>query len=149
MSNQVRPFPHHYEVALRLADGRSLLEGAPRPPITGGPPPQFGGTDAWWSPEQLLLAAVDLCLLTTFQAFAAREKLTLLDYRDRIEGVLEKTAAGPRFTSITHHVTLEVAPEDRERAARLLDTAKRHCIIAASLNVPVQLDFRVTSASAL
>ena len=136
----IAAFPHHYAVEL---DGDGRLACEPRPAIAGGTPPQFGGTDTRWSPEELLVSAVSLCLLTTFQAYARRENLSVASYRCHADGTLVKTAAGPAFSSIVLAVELAVAAPDRERAARLLETAKNHCIITKALNVPVELQARI------
>jgi len=135
------PFPHRYAVS--LADG--LLSADPRPPIPAGAPPQFGGTDKVWSPEELLVAAVLLCLKTTFDAYARRDSLEVRDWRGTGTGVLDKSPTGPAFSSIQLRVELKVVPGDEERARKLLDTAEHHCIIANAIKAPVQLEASVSS----
>jgi len=133
-------FPHRYRVAL-LSDGtHAVLSAPPREPVLAGAPPEFGGRDDVWSPEHLLLAAVNACLMTTFQSFAAREPFASLEYRDRIEGTVDRTREGLRFVSIKHRVELRVPPQDRARAAAVLERARKHCLVANSLNVPVELE---------
>jgi organic hydroperoxide reductase OsmC/OhrA len=140
------PFPHRYEVSLVWGGSDWASVTAPSGiTFTGGPPPQFGGKEEWWSPEELLLASVSLCLETTFFTFARREKLTVLSYRGSAEGVLDKTASGLAFTAIRLHADLRVQPEDVERARSLLDRAKRHCIVAGSLKPPVELEGSVSA----
>jgi organic hydroperoxide reductase OsmC/OhrA len=141
------PFPHHYDVRLSGRDGAALLGGGSRPEIVGGPPPEFDGREGWWSPEHLLLSAVGLCLMTTFQSFAARAGLAVAGYESRVDGVLDKTAAGLVFTSIRVAVELRVAEADRARAEQLLQSAKRHCLVANALKVPVELEAMATAAA--
>jgi len=135
------PFPHRYAVS--FADG--LLSANPRPSIPAGAPPQFGGTDNVWSPEELLVAAVLLCLKTTFDAYARRDSLDVRDWRGTGTGVLEKSPTGPAFTSVQLRVEVKVGPGDEERARKLLDTAEHHCIIANAIKAPVQLEASVSS----
>jgi organic hydroperoxide reductase OsmC/OhrA len=133
-------FPHHYGVSIESeAGGTSRLVAAPRPVIVGGPPSQFGGRDDWWSPEHLLLSSLLLCLSATFQAIAGRARLDVPRYRAQAQGVLDKTEHGLAFTSITIEAELETAPADAERAERLLQSAKAHCIVGNSLKTPVEL----------
>ena len=132
-------FPHHYEVGLRGEGDGGVLVAEARPPIRGGAPASFDGSDAWWSPEHLLLSSLNLCLFTTLGALAAKAKLAVSDYASRAEGVLDKTAAGLAFTSITLRVELTVPAGETERAGRLLETAKKHCIVSNSLRPPVTL----------
>ena len=132
------PFPHRYEVNLTSEGGPlGKLSAGQRPSLSGGPPPEFGGDDQRWSPEHLLLASANLCLMTTFAAIAAKSKLDYSAYDSRAEGILDKTPEGLRFTRIT--LTVTVRSGDAERAARLLDMAKKHCIISNSLRVPVEV----------
>lgn len=133
------PFPHRYEVIL-TGDGDSLgtLNAGPRPALAGGPPPEFDGDDQRWSPEHLLLASASLCLMTTFASIAAKSKLEVSGYESRAEGLLDKTPEGLRFTRILLKVTIRAV--DADKASRLLDLAKKHCIVSNSLARPVEVE---------
>ena len=133
------PFPHRYTVQLR---GGELL-APPRAPIAAGPPPQFGGSDRVWSPEELLVAAVLECLWTTFEAYARRDGLEVRDWSGTGIATLDRGPSGPAFNSIVLTVELAVAPGEVERAQQLLTSAERHCIIANALRAPVTLEGRV------
>jgi organic hydroperoxide reductase OsmC/OhrA len=144
---RVTPLPHDYEVSLQWEAGRTgLLSSDSRAAIVTGPPPQFGGEPEWWSPEHLLLSAVSSCLMTTFQAFAARQTLGVQRYSSAVKGMLAKTPTGITFTSIVISVELTAAPDRLVDAVRLLEEAKRHCIVANALKTPV--DLRITPLSA-
>ena len=132
----IAPFPHRYTV--RLAGGQ--LVAPPRAPIAAGPPPQFGGSDTVWSPEELLVSAALSCLWTTFAAYARRDGLEFDTWSGTGTAILAKGAPVPRFTSITLQVTLHVAMGNEDRARRLLHTAEQRCIISNALNVPVTLE---------
>lgn len=133
------PFPHRYTVAL---SNRQLV-APPREPIALGPPPQFGGTDRVWSPEELLIGATLECLWTTFLAYAKRDGLDVLEWSATGVGVLDRGPRVPVFTSITLAVELHVAAGDEDRARRLLERAEQGCIISNALNVPVTLETTV------
>jgi len=140
-------FPHRYEV--RLED-RQLL-APPRAPIAAGSPPQFGGTDQVWSPEELLVGAVLECLWTTFEAYARKDGLEVSGWTGSGVGVLDKGPGGPVFTSIDLSVELAVRPEDEERARSTLVKAEQNCIISRALSAPVRLEIvtrAVTSSAA-
>lgn len=134
------PFPHHYDVGLRWNGARQgTLSAPPRPGLVAGPPPQFDGQEDWWSPEHLLLASVNLCLMTTFLALADRAKVRILAYDCRASGTLDKMPQGLVFTEITLKPVLRAGPGDQERAEALLQTAKKYCIVSNSLKTPVSL----------
>ncbi len=139
----IAPFPHRYTV--RLED--RVLLAPPRDPIAAGPPPQFGGSDRVWSPEELLVGAVLECLWTTFEAYARRDRLVVHGWSGTGVAVLDKGAGGPTFTSITLAVELVVAAADDERARRLVVTAEEHCIISRALKVPVTIEVATTAAA--
>lgn len=134
-------FPHRYTVT--LAD--RLLSAPPRTPIDAGAPPQFGGSDKVWSPEELLVGAALECLWTTFEAYARRDELEVSGWRGSGVGVLDKGPTGPVFTSLTLSVDMTVAAADVERARRVLDTAEKHCIISNALRVAVTVEATVHS----
>ncbi len=137
------PFPHRYTVQLE----DRALHAPPRAPIAVGPPPQFGGTDQVWSPEELLIGAVLECLWTTFDAYARRDKLEVLGWSGAATGVLDKAPGGPAFTSIDLTVQLTVAPGDEERARHTLTTAEANCIVSRALKAPVTLQIELRTAS--
>ena len=139
---KIAPFPHHSDVA--LADGR--LTAGERAPIAAGSPPQFGGSDRVWSPEELLVASVLECLWTTFDAYARHDGLVVAGWSGRGTGVLEKGTPIPTFSSIALEVELTVAAADEERGRRLLATAEQRCIITNALKVPVTLAVSVRHA---
>lgn len=141
------PFPYTATVT-RVAPRLASVEAPPRAPLTGGPPSEFQGDPATWSPEHLLVSALALCLFTTFEAFAAREGLTVHGWRDAATGVLDKTSSGLAFKSFTIEVQLTVAAADVERARETLERAHRHCIVSRALQVPVKIEPTILSLEA-
>jgi organic hydroperoxide reductase OsmC/OhrA len=140
----VMPFPHRYVIALQ---GDSLV-ATPRTSVRIGPPPEFGGTDDVWSPEHMLIGATLSCLKTTFDAYARRDKLVVLQWRGTATGVLVKGREGPVFETIDLAVELVTNPGDEARAQTLLETAERQCIISRALAVPVRVTCSATSTPA-
>ncbi len=142
----MKPLPHHYHVSLKWEDDRSgTLSVKSRPALPGGPPPEFDGPQDRWSPEHLLLGAVDLCLMTTFMALTKKGRLDVKRYRSSISGTLDRKSSGFVFTEITQKVFLEVEGRDVERARRMLETAKKYCLIANALKPDIRLEANVCS----
>jgi organic hydroperoxide reductase OsmC/OhrA len=134
-------FPHRYTATItRLAHGLATIDSPPRPSLTGGPPPELHGDPTSWSPEHLLVSALGLCLFATFDAFASREGVAVLGWRDTVTGVLDKTPTGLAFKSFTIEVELTVDRADIERARTVLERAERYCIISKALQVPVKIE---------
>jgi len=142
-------FPHRYTATLsRIGPSTARIDASPRPALTGGPPPEFGGAAEPWSPEHLLVSSLGLCLYTTFEALARREQLALGGWRATVEGVLDKTAHGLAFTGFRMEVDLQVAAADVERARVVLERARSQCIVTNALRAPVEVIARVAAAAA-
>ena len=143
-------FPHHYEVKLSWPrQGGAELYAAAAPPITGGAPMEFGGRDSWWSPEHLLLSSLSLCLMTTFEAIAAKARLEVVRCDCRAEATLDRSEGGLGFTALGLRVEVEVDPDDAERVPKLLASAKKHCLVANALRLPVTLEVSVFTSTAV
>jgi organic hydroperoxide reductase OsmC/OhrA len=138
-SHMAPSLPYRYQVLLEQRGHETVLSDGVKPVLVGGPPPEFGGEARWWTPEHLLVSSVGLCFTTTFRALAARTELAPRWYAAEAEGVLDKAAGGLRFVSFLIRVTLEVGPGQAELARALLERAHRACLVAKSLNVPVEL----------
>ena len=132
--------PHHYHSDLTWEiDRRGWLSAPPRKGLLGGLPPQFGGTEDAWSPEHLLVASANLCLMLTFLSLAEKSRLEVRGYRSQAEGILDRTGEGLQFDAIEIRVELAVPPEKREQAESMLRKAEKHCLIANSLRCPVRV----------
>ncbi len=140
----IAPFPHVYTVT--LANGE--LAAPPRVNIATGAPPQFGGSERVWSPEELLVGAALSCLQSTFVAYAKRANLAIRAWSGRATGTLVKTPDGPRFSVLDLTVELATAPGDEALAEQTLRTAERACIVSRALAVPVHLSVTFSERAA-
>jgi organic hydroperoxide reductase OsmC/OhrA len=137
-------FPHAYSVEVsRTGHGAVTIDASPRSPIEAGPPPEFGGEQDRWSPEHLLLSAIGSCVYATFEAFAAREKLDVLDYHDTVRGMVDRSTTGLALTGIGVEVEIAVLPDDVDRAKTVFERAKTHCLISNALRVPPAIALNV------
>jgi organic hydroperoxide reductase OsmC/OhrA len=140
------PFPHHYEISVQLddaqhAEGSILPIGAPA--VRVGPPPQFDGSPGHHSPEDLLLAAVASCHMTTLVALSRRKELAIKSYVAKAAGTLEKTKEGIRFTSIQLSVDASTTVGREAELTNLIELAETHCIVSNALRLNVELDVKV------
>ena len=128
-------FPHRYSVGW----SNDRLTAEPRQPIAVGVPPQFGGTDVVWSPEELLVGAVLLCVKTTFDAFARKADLAIRSWKGKGTGVLDKGPGGAIFTSIRIELDIETDIGAESRVRDLLGSVERACIITRAIHAPVEI----------
>src|SRR5438309_10626849 len=88
-------------------------------------PPEFGGLEGRWTPEDLLLSAVASCYTTTFRALAKYSKFEYADLEVEVEGSIRKTDSGYAFNEIVIRPKLTISSEEEQtRALRLLQKAK-------------------------
>ncbi len=100
-------------------------------------PPQFGGFEGRWSPEDLLLAAVAGCYTTTFRALADYSKFEYTDLEVEVHGTVGKAESGYAFGEISIRPKLTISgKEEQPRAWRLLEKTKRLCLVSRALAVP-------------
>jgi len=137
------PFPHQYSATIsRTFASRARIEAAPRPSLQGGPSSELEGDVSSWSPERLVLSSLGLCMLTTFEAFAARDGIQILRWSASARGIVDRTPEGLMFTSIVLGIDMEIAG-NVERVERTLDDAKQYCLVLNSLRVPVIIEAQI------
>ncbi len=140
---------HQYEATVEwTADRQGQLNAANRPPIRIGSPPEFGGPNDAWSPEQLCVGAVNACVMATFLAIAANSKLVFRTYSATATGTLEKVEGrGPVITRVVVKPRVTVGPDvDRGRVERILKMAEKNCYISNSLQAEVALEPEIVVA---
>lgn len=132
---RMTPKSFRFTTALEWIGGRAaLLRDEGRLEFRVAPPPEFRGEANTWSPEHLLVAALDSCLMITFAGLAEKEGLAFLAYTSAADGTLEWQDGGYRFTAFTLRPSIAVASADEvERARALLERAHATCLVAASL----------------
>lgn len=94
-----------------------------------------------YSPEHLLVAAAEICLANYVKLIGERSKLEIRDYRSQAVGELEFVPKqGYRFKRILIRPVLTVAAGTETLAERVVEKSHRACLIARSLNCPVDID---------
>jgi len=97
-------------------------------------PPQFGGLDGRWSPEDLLLSALAGCFTTTFLALADYSKFEYKDLEVAVEGKVYKVQSGYEFAEIVIRPTLTISDQAKKpQADWLLEKAKRLCLVSRAI----------------
>jgi organic hydroperoxide reductase OsmC/OhrA len=119
-------------------------------PVQIATPPEFKGTDPeLWSPEDAFVAAAGSCLAVTIAALAEHERLPLRELDVRAEGVVGRRADGRfGFLRIEQQVNLETDDGYEDAARALVAKAEAGCLVAVSLDLPVEtsVDVRIPLA---
>jgi organic hydroperoxide reductase OsmC/OhrA len=138
----VKPLPHHYAVRLRggpAGYAAATVDGMPD--LSTAPPADFDGPGDAWSPEHLLLAAVETCFLFTLRTVARASRVDFTTCDVTAEGIVDRDGAALKFTEIVLRVRLGLPPgADLDRARRAVEKAERACLVSASLATPIRLE---------
>jgi len=95
-----------------------VLQSRGKPEFHVASLPEFKGEDGVWTPEDLFVASVDICTMTTFMSFAQQKNLPLVAYNSRVEGILEFTDGQYQFTRIILRPTIVVETSTAAEQAR-------------------------------
>ena len=144
----MEPLPHHYQVRLDAgADVYATVLESGLPGLRIAPPVNFGGPGDAWTPEHLLLAAVETCFLFTLRAVARASRLEVVRVEVETSGTVDRRDGVTRFTEIVVRPRVTIAPgTDADRAARLVEKAERACLVSSSLATPVRVEAAIIAA---
>lgn len=139
---EVRSKVYTYQTAVEWTEqkmGTITSEG--KPEIQVATPPEFKGHAGIWSPEDLYVAAANICLMTTFLAVAERAGLAFTAYQCEAEGRLELVDGKFQVTVITlrPHITLS-SGGDVTKARELIEKAEANCLISNSMKTRIVLE---------
>lgn len=128
---------HHYNVKVNYEKDRMGLMSSPvlNSTIKVATPPEFpNGIPGIWSPEHLLVAAVNSCLMTTFLAIAENSKFNFVKFESNADGKLEIVDGKYMISEIVLSPDLIIHHEsDRDKANRILQKSEAACLISNSV----------------
>lgn len=103
-------------------------------------PPEFKGSADVWCPEELLIGAVNTCLMLTFLAYAQHRHLEIAACESSAEGTVENLDGKYRVTHIAVTPMIALKREsDITLAEEVLKNAKDRCFISNSVTATIEL----------
>jgi organic hydroperoxide reductase OsmC/OhrA len=144
----MKPLPHTYDVQLAGGpEGYATLAVTGLPDVRSAPPLAFDGPGDAWSPEHLLLAAVEACFLFTLRGVARASRVEFTAIEISASGTVDRRDGAVRFTEIVLRPRLTVRPgADRDRVMRVLEKSEKACLVSASLATPIRLEAEIIGA---
>jgi len=128
---------YYYQVKLNWRSERKGFVSSPalNSYIEVATPPEFPkGVPGIWSPEHLLVAAVNSCLMTTFLAVAENSKFEFINFESNATGKLEKVDGKYMISEIIVSPVLTIKDDTaKERALRILEKSEAACLISNSI----------------
>jgi len=120
-----------------------------KPELDVGSPPEFKGEPGVWSPEELLVGALNACMMLTFLTLS-RGKIQLLSYDSAAEGLLENVDGKYQITQVTVQPSVVLKTQaDLEVARTIMGEVERNCFISNSIKAEIKLapQLQVSSGS--
>lgn len=138
----IRPKSYRYTTSVQwTGEKKGIMDIAGKPSLEVATPPEFKGHEGIWSPEDLYVAAVNSCIMTTFLAFAGRADLAFEGYESEAEGLLEFVDGRLLFTKIVVRPRVKLmSGEDRGKAEEILHKAEKNCLVSNSIRTEVALE---------
>jgi organic hydroperoxide reductase OsmC/OhrA len=137
---------HYKNDVVWKAGRRGMISALGKPHLEVGSPPEFKGEPGIWTPEDMLVGALNTCLMLTFLALAASKGVDMGSYESSAEGLLENVEGKYRITEVTVQPSVGVRSQaDLEAAQKIMQSVEANCFISNSITAKVKLapQFRV------
>lgn len=144
----LEPVKYTYQTQLKwTGERKGILSCEGKPDIMVATPPEFGGHPGIWSPEDIFLASVEVCTLTTFLWFVNKEHVKLKSYNSEASGTVEMVGGMFKFSSITVKLRIGVSSEDdRTVVEKIVKKVSRACLISNSIYTDVHIESEIIVA---
>ena len=131
-----------------LGDTRVITRIEGKREIEPSSPPEFRGKDARiWSPEDFFVAATASCLAITLSGIAERRGLLLHGLEVSGAGVVGmRDDKRYGFTSMRFLAVVRTDAGQEELAREVARKAEESCLVAVSLDLPIELEVEVEAA---
>ena len=135
-----------YRTSVVNVSGRAgELRSEGKPSLKVASPPEFKGHAGVWTPEDLFVASVEICLMLTFVGVAEKLGVRFASYESDAEGSLVWEQASYRFVTVTVRPRIVVHDDATLVSAHeALERAHRTCLVANSLRCEVLVEPAIT-----
>jgi len=119
---------------------KGILYSDGKPGFKVSSPPEFKGHAGIWNPEELFIASVNSCIMTTFLYYAERKNLEFISYKSEAEGTIELVENKFVFTEIKIRPFIIIKnSSDIEKAKELIEFSEKNCLISNSIKPKVSV----------
>ena len=123
-----------------IEEKKGFLYSSGKPTIEVATGPEFKGHEGIWTPEELFVASVNSCIMTTFLYYAERKSVEFLSYESEAEGILERVENQFMFSEIKVRPRIIVASSDKsEKVKELIGLSEKSCLISNSIKSKVEV----------
>jgi organic hydroperoxide reductase OsmC/OhrA len=143
---EVRSKVYTYRTLVRWTNEKKGQATSPgKPDLQVATPPEFKGHAGFWSPEDLFVASINVCVMSTFLAFAERVGLGFTAYESEAEGKVELVDGKLQMTIVVLRPRVSLKPgEDADKAREVIAKAESHCLLSNSVKARVMVEAAIT-----
>ena len=135
---------HTYEVNLKwTGKTKGILSSTilPKEIEMETPPDYSNGTEGMWTPEHLLIAKINSCLMSTFLTIAENSSLEFISYESKSICTVEIIRGKYFIIEIVLKPKVIIPYSQKpERVKHILEMSKNVCLISNAIKTPIRLD---------
>ncbi|SHM57464.1 OsmC family protein [Flavobacterium xinjiangense] len=135
---------HTYEVNLKwTGKTKGILSSTilPKEIEMVTPPEYSNGTEGMWTPEHLLIAKINSCLMSTFLTIAENSNLEFISYESKSICTVEIIRGKYFIIEIVLKPKVVIPYSQKpERVKQILEMSKNVCLISNAIKTPIRLD---------
>jgi peroxiredoxin-like protein len=130
-----------FKVATNWSDGKTgVVKNKEHLSVKIATPPEFNGPSGYFSPEELFLASINSCIMTTFFYFAERFSFSFLSYESEASGEVIFEDGKFAFSSIIVKPVIKVKDTtEKEKAAKGIEKSEKYCLISNSVKADIKV----------
>ena len=123
-----------------IEEKKGFLCSSGKPTIEVATPPEFKGHEGMWTPEELFVASVNICIKTTFLHYAQKNNFEFLSYESEAEGTLERIGNQFVFSEIKVKPKISIKSSSQvEKVKELIQLSEKNCLISNSIKTKVEV----------
>jgi len=136
---ELKPKEFKYENTVEWIEGHiGELESVNKPILSFACPPEFGGEEGFWTPEDFFTGAVNTCFMTTFLSLLERKKLKIKSYSSKAEGIAKTLKGKLIFVEVYLTPFIFIPGETKkEDITYTLEEARKLCPVSSSIKCKV------------
>lgn len=140
------PVQYHYTTSLRwIGEHRGILSCEGKPDIAVACPPEWGGHPGIWSPEDLFVASLEVCTMTTFLFLIERMRGRILSYESTATGTAQMVEGVFLFRDVVIRPRVLVpSEEDLDKASKAFGDCALWCLVTKSVRCEVRVEPRIS-----
>jgi len=126
---------YEYRTSIKwIGEKKGKLSSKGKPDLEIACPPEFGGHENIWSSEDIFLASIEACTMTTFVHFANITSIGLISYDSKAIGKVKIENNSYIFDSVNIQMKIKVKTDrDKKKVERMLKHIKKTCLISNSI----------------